>query len=754
MLAEGSPWTGRHAALIAIATVCEHGSKIIEPHLDGILDLVRASAGAPEARLRWATFYSFGLLCDEFAQLGEKMYPTLVSMVTAGMADASPRVRAAAALATTNLVGAMQEPAIVAHAQGLLGGVHSILASPASAGYVVYAAAATLAVISDELSDAPSKPMGSAYSAFMPPLTSRIEPAIAARQGRLSAELLHAIGKLAASAAGAAGAEQVSADVAALVPSIASLLARKEVSDDRTLMRGVHTTLTSLAAIATASFMPVFEQLLPGLLHSAAVEVDIQLDRVEQEDPAADERDDGWEVEYHQNKGKGLIKLRVNAFQMDEKLLALDALFSYAKALGGAFHPAVSTVISTCLPLLAFKWSPKVRVSAAMALAEAYKCVVLAAADGAMTGAHVTELAGVLFKPFSEQLAKEDNLEAADALLDGLREVLVLERTHAVGALSSAALNQLIQMVKRQLQLDETRMRERAAAAAEEDEEDEEDDEDEQEHEAELLTTCAALTTEVLHQHGEAALPQVEAQLLLHMQPWLAAGGKAEPTDREVVRLALGIDVVAAAIEHTGKEASKKYVSAILPLLTQHVVSKDSRLRVAAILGLGVVAEHGGKLFSRGAATNVAKQLLAMLAEPDARYSVNIEASEAAVTALGKMLVHRGPALDAAAALPVWLSWLPLRYSEEPNKQALGCLCKLLEADANAVFGVDGGRFPLVLGAMAAAYESEAAGEAISGRMKSLVQQWAASNQATLQSGTAMLTEPHLREKVGRMATA
>ena len=31
-----------------------------------------------------------------------------------------------------------------------------------------------------------------------------------------------------------------------------------------------------------------------------------------------------------QNKGKGLVRLRVNANQMDEKLLALDALYSYA----------------------------------------------------------------------------------------------------------------------------------------------------------------------------------------------------------------------------------------------------------------------------------------------------------------------------------------------------------------------------------------------------------------------------------------
>ena len=45
---------------------------------------------------------------------------------------------------------------------------------------------------------------------------------------------------------------------------------------------------------------------------------------VQEED---DERDDGWEVTYMQNKGRGMMRLRVNASQMDEKLLALDALW-------------------------------------------------------------------------------------------------------------------------------------------------------------------------------------------------------------------------------------------------------------------------------------------------------------------------------------------------------------------------------------------------------------------------------------------
>ena len=81
----------------------------------------------------------------------------------------------------------------------------------------------------------------------------------------------------------------------------------------------------------------------------------------------------------------------------------------------------------------------------------------------------------------------------------------------------------------------------------------------------------------------------------------------------------------------------------------------------------------------------------------------------------------------------------------------MGCLCKLLEADAPSVLGGDAGRFPLVLGAMAAAYESELTGEAASARMKSLVRQWHGSNPDALRASACGLPAPQ-QEKLGRMA--
>jgi hypothetical protein len=481
-------------------------------------------------------------------------------------------------MATTNLVNSMQEAAISSHAQALLGSLHAILADPAAARYLTTAAANTLAAIADELSEAPARPMASAYAAFMPHLAPRLEPAISSRHGKLSAALLHGIGKLAA----AAGTENVAADVSSLVPSIAALLPRKEVTEDRELLRGAHAALTCLASVSAASFLPTFEQILPGLLTSAALEVEFQMDHVEEEDRAADERDaDAWEVEYHPKKTGGLIKIRCNKAQMDEKLLALDSLFSYAKALGAHFHPAVSPLVTTCLPLLTYKWSDKARGVAATVLAEAYKCVVLAAAEGVggMAMGHAIELVGAIFKPIADQLNKEESLVAVDSLLDALRELLVLERTHGVGALNGAALNQVIQVTKRQLQLDEARMKQLAEAGGEEEDDEEAEDDEAQEQEAEVLTTIASLTAEILRQHGESALSQVEAQLLQHIQPWMSVRS-AEPTDREIVRLALCMETVASTIEHTGKEAAKQYVVALLPLINQHLAAEDKRLRL------------------------------------------------------------------------------------------------------------------------------------------------------------------------------
>lgn len=346
-------------------------------------------------------------------------------------------------------------------------------------------------------------------------------------------------------------------------------------------------------------------------------------------------------------------------------------------------------------------------------------------------------------KPMSEQLNKEDSLEAADAMLDAFREIVEMERTHKVGAFGPTSVNGLLQLVKHQLQADEKRAKARAEGG---DDEDGADDDDESELEGELLATTCAIVNELLRQHGAGALAAIEAQLLPHVSPWLNG---AEPT-----RLALGIEIISMAIGHAGQQAGKKYVQAVLPLLMTHAdaASDAPALRRAAAYGLGVVSEHGGKLLSRKAEAEVTSKLVAILSHPAARYSANVEASEAAAAALGKQMVFRRASADPSQLLPLWLPWLPLRHSATDASDAMASLCKLLELDASALLA-DANAFSQVLGAMAGAYEPEADGE-LAARMAGLVKAWGAADGGRLESGTSSLPHDYLKVKVGRMATA
>ena len=100
------------------------------------------------------------------------------------------------------------------------------------------------------------------------------------------------------------------------------------------------------------------------------------------------------------------------------------------------------------------------------------------------------------------------------------------------------------------------------------------------------------------------------------------------------------------------------------------------------------------------------------------------------------------------------LSHLPLRQNEDDAASAVNSLCKMLEADAAAVLGAGASRFPMVLGAMAAAYESETHGGTAeaSARLRGLVKQWQVANGEMLnQTITSGIDKAHLREKLVKM---
>ena len=81
MLGPQASWQQRHASLVAIAQVAEHGGPKLEPHLPALMNLAATAASDAHPRLRWAAFYCAGLLCDQFPALAEEQSEALVPLL-------------------------------------------------------------------------------------------------------------------------------------------------------------------------------------------------------------------------------------------------------------------------------------------------------------------------------------------------------------------------------------------------------------------------------------------------------------------------------------------------------------------------------------------------------------------------------------------------------------------------------------------------------------------------------------------------
>ena len=160
------------------------------------------------------------------------------------------------------------------------------------------------------------------------------------------------------------------------------------------------------------------------------------------------------------------------------------------------------------------------------------------------------------------------------------------------------------------------------------------------------------------------------------------------------------------------------------------------------------------QLLNRNAAAEYGRKLLAALQQPEARFSANAAAAEAAAVALARMVLHRAASVDGAAATAEFLTWLPLKASEDKMaRQGVLSLCSMLEANAMAVLGADGGKLPTVLTTLASAYEGDGIEHALSARLATMLRGWSAADSAMLERGSATL-QPSLQQKIGRMASA
>ena len=172
-----------------------------------------------------------------------------------------------------------------------------------------------------------------------------------------------------------------------------------------------------------ASFLPT---VIPPLLHTLGVAVDVSVTEVSEAEAGAVEHDEqsGLQSTVLEVKGRGHMRVTMNTTAVLEKQQAVKTLYEYVESLGPLMADYIEAAASAALPLVVFKYSEDVRNSASFAVGKLFA----AACDAVKAGARPRDFALQLIWPAVDTLVQgikgERHPEPRACMCEALRDVL------------------------------------------------------------------------------------------------------------------------------------------------------------------------------------------------------------------------------------------------------------------------------------------------------------------------------------------
>ncbi|KAL7411623.1 armadillo-type protein [Mrakia frigida] len=352
----GGDWKGRYAALITIASVAEGTSKVMEPQLSKVIELICPFVQDPHPRVRYAVVHTIGQLCTDFAfTLQPLHHRELITVILQTFQHPVPRVHCHAAAALVNFCDGVDEPALLApYLDEIVKGLLQLLNSPNK--FVQEQAINSLATVAN----AAGPSFLRFYDELMPTLLGFLR-APPAEQGDVKDRVLR--GKVLECCALifiAVGPERCKQDARELAEILRALQA-SITEDDDPLNTYVMMTWGKLCEILREEFAPYLGFLMPSLLESASLTPEVSL-----MDPDDDPEN---EIDYTQdweqvNIGGQNIGIKTSSLQQTAEAFAM--LVVYASTLGVHFSPYMEATMTLALKNLTFFFHDEVRQSAAI----------------------------------------------------------------------------------------------------------------------------------------------------------------------------------------------------------------------------------------------------------------------------------------------------------------------------------------------------------------------------------------------------
>lgn len=666
---EHQDWHYRHAALSCISQIAEGCEKQMKQkeHLSTIVDQVAARFADPHPRVRWAAINAMGQLETDLGpdlqnQFHEKVLPALVSV----MDDvANARVQSHAAAAVINFTENCKKEVLEPYLQGLLGKLGQLLGG--GVRIVQEQAITAIASVADCVGDG----FGAYYPSIMPVLKHMLQTCVGKEQRTLRGKTMECISLIGI----AVGRDIFINDAKEVMDQFQATQTSAMDPDDPQ----VSYLLQAWGRVAKAlkhDFIPYLGLVMPPLMQSALLKVDTEVLDDDAEADGDDEDEGIATVVVQTDTGTKRVALKTSL--LEEKATACNMLVCYFAELGEGMFSYIEQVATEMVKLLAYVYSDEVRTAAAALMPELIKAAIMSRDKGLCDQNFVAGLANLVFDKLISMVKEEPEPEVQLAMIEGLQEGMVNGGNMCLGDPAKVTL------VLEALGVVMGEVMERCQKRAEQRQADEDYDEEEEEVQAEaaerddeLLDSLTGVLASLTKTHKEwmqtAFVPFVEIFGALVQSP--------TSSHRRI-----GICAFDEVLENL-EELSTTFLPQLLPPLIQYSRDENAQVRQASVYGLGICAQFGGALFA-AQCSEVVSVIHAIINSPTAREEDNAFATDNGVSALGKIILYQPEALAAnrAAAVGMFVGYLPVTTDEEEGIKVHACLCSLIERGEPALF--------------------------------------------------------------------
>lgn len=380
-------WKLRHAGLMAIASVAEGTSKVMQNELGKVVDLITPLFHDPYPRVRYAACQCIGQLCTDLDEVIQAQYHQQIFAVLIPTLEVpEPRVHAHAAAALINFCEGVERDTLLPYLDPIVERLLKLL-NPAQEGnrptkrYVQEQAVTTLAMVAD----ASETTFAKHYSSIMPLLLNVLRNANTSEYRKLRAKAMECAGLIAI----AVGREVFRADAGAFVEILIRIQNSPVDPSDTMLPHYLIATWAKVCQAMGPEFEPYLPVVMPPLFRAANAKADVS---VYEDDEDVPESKEGWDIIEMDGQQVGI---RTSA--IDEKCQAFETLVIYCSTLGARFAPYLQQSLEMVLQSLRFVLHDGVREACAMVLPMLISCGKASnAIDGEMVANVMQHVASVI----------------------------------------------------------------------------------------------------------------------------------------------------------------------------------------------------------------------------------------------------------------------------------------------------------------------------------------------------------------------